>query len=143
MYSAMSEGLGRVMAVECQRGDRLLDVIRESMAAHQMENAVILSGVATFDRLHYHYVASGALPPVEHHVHECGAFEVANISGLVLRGEPHIHFTAHDLNTGRTVAAHLEPDTTVLYVAEIVMAEIKGLPDFERVSYPNKIVIQD
>ena len=119
----------------------MIEAIRKCLAEANIENAVILSGVATFDRLQYHYVHDSSVPPKEHHANAVGAFEVANISGLILHGEPHIHFTAHDINQGMSIAAHLEPDTRVLYVAELVICEIASMDPFERVSYPDKVIL--
>lgn len=141
MFVSCGKSIGRIVVMNCERGDNLMEMLRKVLDEHDIENAVILSGVATFETIHYHYVANCNLIPQEHHVRETGAFEVSNISGCILHKEPHIHFTAHDLNQGKSVAAHLEPETTVLYVAELVLAEILDLNDFARFSYPEKVIL--
>ena len=141
MFASAGHGLGRILIINCERGDNLMDMIHKALTEHRIESAVILSGIATFDKINYHYVANRDQIPKEYHVRETGAFEVSNISGCILHGEPHIHFTAHDLNQKRTISAHLEAETTVLYVAELVIAEILNLAAFTRVNYPDKVIL--
>lgn len=143
MYFAAGKELGKIVVAECEPGDNLIAAIMDCLNKNQIAHAVLLSGVATLDRVNYHYVHDCRFPPKEHHVHEAGAYEVSGISGFVFQGEPHIHFTAQDLNTGKCVAAHLEPDTRVLYVAEIVMAEVKEMDAFKRISYADKVILDE
>ena len=47
------------------------------------------------------------------------------MDGIVADGEPHFHMTFQDLD--RAYAAHLEDGSIVCYLAEVVLAEIKGV----------------
>lgn len=135
MFFAQGKGLGRIVVLSCERGDNVWDSIQKCLEENNLDNAVILSGVATFDRVNYHYVENTDPTPKESHITIHGAFEIANMDGFILHRKPHIHFTAFD--HGKTIAAHLEPDTTALYVAEIVIAEILDLDEYHRISYPD------
>ena len=135
MHYAKGSGLGRIVVMSCARGDNLWACLQQCLEENHLDNAVILSGVATFEKINYHFVEGRDLVPKEGHTTVEGAFEVANLDGFILHKKPHIHFTACD--HGKVIAAHLEPDTTVLYVAELVIAEILNLEEYTRISYPN------
>lgn len=141
MYYASSKGFGRVIVLSCERGDNLLRSIQSCLTEQGIDNAVVLSGVATLEDLNYHYVGNRNAVPEEHHVQLRGAFEVGNVDGFILHGKPHIHFTASDQK--RSVTAHLEPDTTALYVAELVLAEILDLAPYERLKREEIVLIQE
>ena len=47
------------------------------------------------------------------------------MDGIVADGEPHFHMTFSDLD--KTYSGHLENGCEILYLAEIVLAEIKDL----------------
>lgn len=56
---------------------------------------------------------------------------------MVVNGEPHFHMVFTDLE--KTYSGHLEEGSTVLYLAELVLAEIKGL-DIKRTENGRSIV---
>jgi len=51
--------------------------------------------------------------------------ELAHIGGVIANGEPHLHIIVSD--SEKAYAGHLEEDCRVLYLAEIVIIEIKDL----------------
>ena len=51
--------------------------------------------------------------------------ELAHIGGVIANGEPHLHIIVSD--SEKAYAGHLEEGCRVLYLAEIVIIEIKDL----------------
>jgi predicted DNA-binding protein with PD1-like motif len=54
-----------------------------------------------------------------------GPIELGSLSGNVIDGDPHLHIVAQDKN-GNYVG-HLEEGTEVLFLAEIILAELKDI----------------
>jgi predicted DNA-binding protein with PD1-like motif len=73
----------------------------------------------------FHRVGTLTPDPVDEFFKRTEPMEVASIDGLIADYQPHLHFTFSDLKS--TVAGHLEDDCTVLYLAEVVIAEVKDL----------------
>jgi hypothetical protein len=64
--------------------------------------------------------------------------ELASIQGVVINGEPHFHMVVSDLE--KTYTGHLEEGTTVVYLCEISLVEIRGI-SLIRVKDENNIAV--
>jgi predicted DNA-binding protein with PD1-like motif len=111
----------RFIALRFDPGDDLLLSLRAAVAEHGIRNAVILSGVGSLDRDHYHVVQSTNVPPGDTFVRGAGPFDILTVTGLVLNGQVHAHITFSD--TERAMGGHLEEGCRVLTFAVIVLAE--------------------
>lgn len=60
-----------------------------------------------------------------------GAWEVGALQGAIVDHEPHLHLTAYEADSDRMVAGHLEPDSVVHALMEIVIQRSDG-PDLVR-----------
>ena len=67
--------------------------------------------------------------------------ELASLQGVVIDGEPHFHMVISDLE--QTYTGHLEEETTVLYLVEITLAEIKGINLERKKNELNIAVLQE
>jgi uncharacterized protein len=127
----IDSGFGRTIFIKLDRGEKLLETIQSVIVGEKIKNAVVLSAVGTLERASFHRVKNCAEIPEEEMILLDGAFELSSLQGLVLDGAPHLHMTITDHD--RTYAAHLEPGSIVLYVAEILLAEIKGFENVKRI----------
>ena len=118
-------GLGRTIVLNLERGEKLLEGIRESLAAEGVKNAVVLSAIGSLQKVHFHRVSGMEPSPVDEFVVIEKPMELASLQGIVVDGEPHFHMVTSDLE--QTYTGHLEEDTTVLYLVEISLAELTGL----------------
>jgi uncharacterized protein len=114
----------RFIALRFDPGDDLLLSLRAAVAEHGIRNAVILSGVGSLDRYHYHVVKSTNMPPGDTFVRGEGPFDILTVTGLILDGQVHAHITFSD--TERAMGGHLEEGCRVLTFAVIVLAEGPG-----------------
>ncbi|MEJ6949738.1 PCC domain-containing protein [Natronospora cellulosivora (SeqCode)] len=137
MNSFIGEGLGRIIVLSFDRGDKLLEGVKKELADIGVENAVLLSAIGTLDKAVYHRITTTAEPPEDETLIIEGPIELSAVDGMVIKGEPHFHMVFTDLK--ETYSGHLEDDSTVLYLAELVLAEIKGL-DIKRVNNGREIV---
>ena len=139
-----ANGFGRVLVIRGRRGERVHELIEKTMKEAGMLNGVVVSGVATFQKINYHHVRDAASDPFDEIRSNDGAFEVNAIQGLILNGEAHLHVAAQDHYT--TIIGHLERDTEILYVAEIVVAELLLDKKVERIKIAegnNQFEIED
>ena len=107
------------------RGAKLREGIRDKLKELGIPNGVLISAIGTLDKARFHRITTtGPKAQSEVLVVE-GPIEFSSVEGIVADGEPHLHFTFQDMN--RAYSVHLEDESTVLYVAEVVVAEIKGV----------------
>ena len=121
------EEVGRVIVINLSRGDKLLESIRDRLQAEGIRNAVLFGAVGSLQKLVYHLPTSMGPTSDDRFitVEGAGPIELGSLSGNVIDGDPHLHIVAQDKN-GNYIG-HLEEGTEVLFLAEIILAEIKGL----------------
>mgnify|MGYP001263287029 CR=1 FL=1 len=121
------EGLGKVIVLHLSRGDLLLESIRDRLSTEGIKNAVLFGAVGSLQKLVYHLPTS--MGPTSDDkiitVQGNGPIELGSLSGNVIDGDPHLHIVAQD-SKGNYIG-HLEEGTEVLFLAEIILAEMKGL----------------
>ncbi len=136
MRTIVGEGLGRVVVLGFDRGEKLREGIRDKLRELGIRNAVLVSAIGTFEKARFHRIKN-TNPKAEDEIFEVdGPMELASVDGIVADGEPHFHMTFQDL--GRAYAAHLEDGSVVCYLAEVVLAELKGV-ELTRVPNENGI----
>lgn len=125
MRTIISEGFGRIIILSFDRGEKLLEGIREKLKQLGVKNAVLVSAIGTFQKARFHRIITTDTKPRDEVIEVDGPMELAAVDGVVADGEPHFHMVFQDMN--RAYAAHLEEGSVVCYLAEIVLAEIKGV----------------
>ena len=130
MRHFFGDGFGRTIVLNLERGEKLLESIRDLLAKEGIKNALVLSAIGSLQKAHFHRVTGMEETPVDEFIVLEKPMELASLQGIVVDGEPHFHMVISDLE--QTYTGHLEKDTTVLYLVEITLAELKGL-NLERV----------
>jgi uncharacterized protein len=125
MRTIVSEGLGRIVILSFDRGEKLREGIRDKLKELGIRNAVLVSAIGTFEKARFHRIKTTNLKPEDEIFEIEGPMELSSVDGIVADGDPHFHMAFQDLN--RAYAAHLEDGSVVCYLAEIVLAEIKGV----------------
>lgn len=138
MISFLGEGTGRVLIINLRRGDLLLESIEEGLAKAGISNAIVTSAIGSLQKAVFHRVTGMEAEPVDEFVTVEKPIELASLQGIVVDGHPHFHMVVSDVETPYT--GHLENGTTVLYLVEITLLELKGA-DLERVKDENNIAI--
>lgn len=122
---------GRIFILRLDQGDMVLESISELAAREGVKDAVVISGIGTLDKCTLHMVMTTGYPPVEHFERwEDKPLELVSIDGIIANGKPHLHAVVSDHE--KAYAGHLENGCRVLYLAEIVIVEVKSL-DLARV----------
>ncbi len=138
MRTFVGSGFGRVVVINLQRGERVLESVRSQLKELGIKDAVILSAIGSLQKAVFHRVTGMGASPVDEFVTLEQPMELASVQGVVIDGEPHFHMVISDLEKAYT--GHLEEDTTVVYLCEISLAEVTGL-DLIRVKDQNNIAV--
>ena len=133
MRTIVSEGLGRIVILSFDRGEYLREGIRDKMKELGIKNAVLVSAIGTFYEAKYHRITTTDPDPTDEFITARGPMELSSVDGIIADGEPHFHMTFQDLD--RAYSVHLEDGSIICYLAEIVLAEIKGV---ELIRIPNE-----
>ncbi len=113
---------GRTFIIRMEKGDLLKEAIADFVKKEGIENAVILSGIATFDEAHLQMTTTFDYPIryCVNHLRE--PMELAGLDGTIIHFEPHLHGVIS--NARQTWAGHLLDGCRILYLAEIVIQEL-------------------
>ena len=122
MKHFIAQTTGRTFILRMERGDLLREKIFELCKTEKISEAVILSGIATFDIVNVQMSNTSGFPMGYdvHNLHE--PLELASLDGTIINGEPHIHGVIG--NADQTWAGHLLDGCRILYLGEIVIQEL-------------------
>ncbi len=122
----VSDRVGRTFVLKLVQGEDLLESIENLIREEKLENAVVLSGIATFDRSRLHMITTTDYP-IDVYIDEKTdvPLEVVSVEGFICDGEPHLHCTISDRSGA--CAGHLLKGCRILYLGEIVIQELLGL----------------
>lgn len=130
MKSFISNQAGRTFILRMERGDLLREALTKLARTEGIKNAVVVSGIATFDKAHLQMATTYGYP-IEYKVHQLEQpLEVTGVSGTIINYEPHIHAVVS--NADQTWAGHLLDGCRILYLGEVVIQELLGADFFRR-----------
>lgn len=126
MISYLGKHTGRVLVLALERGELLLETIEEECRKAGFQYATVETACGTLQKTVYHRVTT--LERKSTNLFETieTPIELGSIDGIIAEGQAHLHFAASDPD--RNYVAHLEYGTEVLYLAEIVLAELEPMP---------------
>lgn len=117
--------LGQVIVLNLQRGDLLLETIESELKKSNIKDALLTSAIGSLQRVVLHRVIGTGREPEDEFVTLEKPMELASLQGMVLDGKAHFHMVVSDVEQSYT--GHLEPVTTVLYLGEVSLVELKGV----------------
>lgn len=118
------KGLGRVIILELERGENIIESIEGVLAKEDIKNAYIASGIGSIRHLEYHRPTTMEEITVDEYLSYDEPFELGCISGTIIDGKTHLHFSAASKDSIQI--GHLEKGTEVLYLVEITIVELTG-----------------
>lgn len=136
MISFCKQGTGRLVVINLERGDLLLESIRNALDSYGIRDAVVVSAIGSLSKVVLHRVTGYEVEPVDEFVTLEKPMELASLQGIVVDGHPHFHMVVSDLEQAYT--GHLEEGTTALYLVEISLLELTNV-DLKRIPDENKI----
>jgi len=125
MRKFVGNGFKRILVLNFTRGEKLLDGIVNACKEEGLRNGVLLGAIGSLQKVHLHRVMGFSPEPMDEYITVDGPFEISAAQGILADGQPHFHFVVSDLEKAYT--GHLEPDTEVLYLVEVTIAEFEDL----------------
>jgi uncharacterized protein len=103
--------------------DDVLESIQRCIAEANLQNAVLMTGLGSLTKGHFHVIATNNYPPGDTFIKLDGPLEIAQIAGIIANGEPHLHLTLLD-KEHKTWGGHLEPGCEVLTLCEMSIQRV-------------------
>jgi predicted DNA-binding protein with PD1-like motif len=126
MVTLAHEGPVEVIAIGLEPGDKLLESVEEAVHKHDMQNGVVVSGIGTLKSCRMHYVEHAGFPPSDRFFTVEKPLELVSLSGIIAHGQPHLHVVV-SYRDEEVYAGHLENESEVLYLAELVILKFNDL----------------
>lgn len=121
-----TDEFGRIFVLRLDQREFVLEKIKELIEKEKIVNGVVVSGIGTIDMCTLHMVMYTSYPPIEHfETWKDQPLELSSIDGIIADGKPHLHCVVSDHQ--KAYSGHLEEGCRVLYLCEIVIAELKSL----------------
>lgn len=110
-------------------GDDVLNSIKAVIDKYDIQNGAIIAGIGSLKKLGIHYVTPYKEFPempedenkLDENIESEAPWEVGNMQGTINDGEPHIHLTVYNSDENNTLCGHLEENTEVHTLMEIVL----------------------
>jgi len=122
MKSFIVQKRGRTFVLRMERGDLLREAIADLCNKENISEAVVLSGIATFDIVNMQMTNSEGYPITYDEINLKEPLELASLDGTVINKQPHLHGVIG--NASHTWAGHLMDGCRILYLGEVVIQEL-------------------
>ena len=131
-----------IVFLSLHHGDDVLGSINTLIKEADLRNAVLMTGLGSLTKGHFHVIASNNYPPGDVYIKLDGPLEIGHIAGIIANGEPHLHMTLLD-KEHKTWAGHLEPGCEVLTLCELSLQRITDTPMVHRSLDPSGVRVLD
>lgn len=121
-WEAQDKGL---VIISCHYKDDLLDAIAQVVKEADLRNGVLMTGVGSLTKAHFHVIASNNYPPGDEYIKLEGPLEITQIGGIIADGQPHIHITLFDKDH-KAWGGHVEPGCEVLTLCELSIQRLEN-----------------
>ena len=119
--------IDRVIIASLTPGDLFLESVEKIIEKEKIETAVITSGIGSFRKFKYHTITWTGMPPKDKFYEVDGPIEIGGIQGMIVDGEPHLHITFNNCETGETSTGHIEHGCEVCYLVELFIEVVNGV----------------
>jgi len=127
MTSFLAPESGRVLFIHLTKGDDLVKSITQACKEAGIETGVLMSGIGSLRRFHYHYIQATSDEPSDVYEIIERPLELAALQGIILEGKPHLHAVVSEEGT-KTYSGHVEDEgSEVQYLVEISILEVKDI----------------
>ena len=128
--------IDRVIVASLTPGDLFLESIEEIIKAEKIETAIITSAIGSFRKFKYHTITWTGIPPKDAYYEIQGPVEIGCIQGMIVEGEPHLHVSFSNIESGDCSTGHIEHGCEVCYLVELSIAVVSDLK-IKKVKDPN------
>ncbi len=111
-----------------ERGDFILESLREYCRKYNIRFAVVVSGTGSLDICNLHFIQSVNLPPSDLYSNLEGPLEIGSLKGSIIEFKPHIHIVLSECISHRTYSAHPEDGSRCCYRLELCLLSSSDFP---------------
>lgn len=124
MISRTTE-IKRIVMIRVNPKEDILLSIRQAVKDNNIQNGVILAGIGSVRKSHFHVVASNDLPPDEAYPKSDQPLDLTALQGFIINGRVHAHISFSDERNG--FGGHLEEGCLALTFTAIVIGELSDI----------------
>jgi len=118
-----------IWVVRVDPGEDVLASLKRFITEKGIEQGAVVWGYGTLSKARLHWVLHNRFPPENRFQELEGGIELLSMNGLVVRGQPHVHFTAS--TPDGAFGGHLEEGCICYILCEVGIAELRG-PEMRR-----------
>jgi len=115
-----------MIAVGIEPGEMLLETIDAAIRQHDVQNGAVVSGIGTLKTCRMHYITHTRFPSNDEFYTLEEPLELLSVSGIIADGKPHLHISV-SCGQDQVWGGHLEPESEVLYLAEILILKANDM----------------
>jgi hypothetical protein len=121
----------KLWIVRLDPGEDVLLSLKRFIRENGIQQGAVVSGYGTLSKVSLHWVTHNRFPTNNKFEEWEGGIEVTGVNGMIVGGEPHIHFTAS--TPQGAFGGHLEEGCICYVLLEVVIVELEG-PGMARVT---------
>ncbi len=110
--------------VRIDPGEDILLSLRKFIKEKDIKQGLVVMGYGTMSHVSMHWVTHNRFPPENRFDKWEGGIEILSLNGMIVDGEPHIHFTA-SMPEG-AFGGHMEEGCICYVLCEVGIVEIEG-----------------
>ena len=123
----------RTWVVRLDPGEDVLLSLKSFIGDNDIKQGAVVSAYGTLSKARLHWVAHNRFPTDNLFGEREGGIELMSMNGMIVDGEPHIHFTAS--TPEGAFGGHLEEGCIVYVLCEVTLVELEG-PTMRRIWAP-------
>ena len=114
----------KVWIIRVDPGEDVLLSIRNFISQNGIKQGIVVMGYGTLSKVSMHWVTHNQFPPSNRYEKWEDGIEILSLNGIVVDGEPHIHFTAS--TSSGAFGGHMEEGCICYVLCEIGFIEVDG-----------------
>lgn len=125
--------IGEIIVIRINSGEDILLALREAVAEHRIQHALILGAMGSVKRYHVHVVETPDLPPKDAFLKGEEPLDILSMNGVIMNGRVHAHISFSGLQM--TMGGHLEEGCQVLSFCQVWLVTVPeaDLTDWDRI----------
>ncbi len=111
--------------VRIDSGEDVLISLKNFIKEKGIKQGMVVMGYGTFSKVSLHWVLHNQWPADNHFDDWEGGIELLSMNGMIVDGEPHIHFTASTI--AGAFGGHMEEGCLCYVLIEVGIVELEGV----------------
>ena len=110
--------------VRIDTGEDVLISLKKFIKENDIKQGAVVMGYGTLAKVSIHWVCHNQWPPENNYNDWEGGIEIMGMNGMIVDGQPHIHFTASTISG--SFGGHMEEGCICYVLCEVGIVELEG-----------------